>query len=123
MEDFLNLEKVRRDNFDFIISKEGNLSGIQIPPLLFISFVENAVKHNNDSEKPSYVHLEFKSDGDEIIFTCINSKPALKAVKPHSGGLGLVNIKRRLQLLYPSSHLLKIEDQEETFCVTLSIKL
>ena len=43
LEDFLNLEKVRRDNFDYMISKEGNLSGVFIPPLLFISFVENAV--------------------------------------------------------------------------------
>ncbi|MFA6274023.1 MAG: histidine kinase, partial [Candidatus Paceibacterota bacterium] len=59
LEDFLNLERVRRDNFDFMISKEGNVSGVQIPPLLFISFVENAVKHNNDSAKSSYVNLFF----------------------------------------------------------------
>lgn len=123
LEDFLNLEKVRRDNFDFVISKEGDLNGVQIPPLLFISFVENAVKHNNDSEKSSYVNLEFKVYNDELVFKCINSKPILKAVKITSGGLGLTNIKRRLQLLFPASHLLKIEDSETDFCVTLSIKL
>jgi hypothetical protein len=123
LEDFLNLEKIRRDRFDFVISKEGNLNGVQIPPLLFISFVENAVKHNNDSEKASYVNLEFKVYNDELVFKCINSKPILKAVKSDSGGLGLANIKRRLELLFPSSHLLKIEDNETIFCVTLSIKL
>lgn len=123
LEDFLNLEKIRRDRFDFIISKEGDLNGVQIPPLLFISFVENAVKHNNDSEKASYVNLEFKSHNGELFFKCVNSKPIVKAVKAGSGGLGLANIRRRLQLLYPSSHSLKIEENQETFSITLSIKL
>ena len=123
LEDFLSLEKVRRDNFDFVISKEGNLSGVQIPPLLFISFVENAVKHNNDSAKSSYVNLFFDIRNNEIFFKCNNSKPILKAVNTNSGGLGLVNIKRRLDLLFPGSHILKIEDNPETYCVTLTIKL
>ncbi len=122
LEDFLNLEKVRRDNFDFIISKEGDLSGIQIPPLLFISFVENSVKHNNDSEKSSYVHLFFDVRENELFFKCINSKPILKAVH-NSGGLGLTNVKRRLELLFPINYSLKIEDNAETFTVYLSIKL
>lgn len=123
LEDFLNLEKIRRDNFDFVISKEGDLSGVQIPPLLFISFVENAVKHNNDSAKSSYVNLFFDVRNDELFFKCINSKPVLKAVNTNSGGLGLVNIKRRLELLFPFSHILKIEDNTETYSVTLTIKL
>ena len=123
LEDFLNLEKVRRDNFDFLISKEGNLSGVQIPPLLFISFVENAVKHNNDTSKSSFVNLYFNVRNDELFFKSINSKPTLKAVNNNSGGLGLVNIKRRLELLFPSLYTLKIEDNQETYEVTLNIKL
>jgi sensor histidine kinase YesM len=122
LEDFLNLENVRRDNFDFLISKEGILSGVLIPPLLFISFVENAVKHNNDSAKSSYVNLFFDVRNNELIFKCVNSKPILKAVNNDSGGLGLVNIKRRLKLLFPSSHILEIEDNSETYSVTLTIK-
>ena len=121
LEDFLNLEKVRRDNFNFLLSKEGELSGVQVPPLLFISFVENAVKHNNDSAKSSYVNLFFDVRHAELFFKCINSKPAVKAVNK-SGGLGLANIKRRLELLFPSSHDLKIEDNSETYCVTLTLK-
>ncbi|MFB9076309.1 sensor histidine kinase [Flavobacterium procerum] len=122
LEDFLNLEKVRRDNFNFLISKEGELSGVQVPPLLFISFVENAVKHNNDSAKSSYVNLFFDVRHNELFFKCINSKPTIKAVSK-SGGLGLANIKRRLELLFPSSHNLKIEDNSETYSVTLTLKL
>jgi sensor histidine kinase YesM len=122
LEDFLNLEKVRRDNFNFLISKEGELSGVQVPPLLFISFVENAVKHNNDSAKLSYVNLFFDVRHAELSFKCLNSKPAVKAVKK-SGGLGLANVKRRLELLFPSSHDLKIEDNSETYCVSLTLKV
>jgi sensor histidine kinase YesM len=122
LEDFLNLEKIRRDNFSFLISKEGNLSSIQIPPLLFISFVENAVKHNNDSARSSYVNVFFEIKDDALNFQCINSKPLLKAVS-NSGGLGLTNTKRRLELLFPLNHTLKIVDDVETFTVYLTIKL
>ncbi|MBC9914570.1 sensor histidine kinase [Chitinophaga varians] len=121
LEDFLNLEKVRRDSFDFLISKEGNLSGVQIPPLLFISFVENAVKHNNDATKSSYVQLYFNVSNHELSFKCINSKPMLKSGN-NTGGLGLTNVKRRLQLLFPEKHSLDIEDDPERYCVTLTIQ-
>lgn len=122
LEDFLNLEKIRRDSFEFLISKEGDLSGVQIPPLLFISFVENAVKHNNDATKSSYVNLYFDVRNDELFFRCINSKPMLRSVN-NTGGLGLANVKRRLELLFPATHNLDIEDDPERYCVTLTIKL
>ncbi|MBD0725855.1 histidine kinase [Flavobacterium sp. L1I52] len=123
LEDFLNLEKVRRDNFDFLISKEGNINGVQIPPLLFISFVENAVKHNNDSSKLSFVNLYFSVQNNILLFRCVNSKPLLKAIKSNSGGLGLVNIKRRLELLFATSYTLKIKDETDTYTVELEIIL
>lgn len=122
LEDFLNLEKVRRDSFDFVISKEGNLSGVQVPPLLFISFVENAIKHNNDATKSSYVNLFFDIRGDELFFKCVNSKPRVKAVNAN-GGLGLANIKRRLELLFPNLHQLKIEDELENYSISLTLKI
>ncbi|WP_034669688.1 sensor histidine kinase [Chryseobacterium populi] len=122
LEDFLNLEKVRRDSFDFLISKEGDLSGVQIPPLLFIPFVENAVKHNNDATKLSYINLYFNVRNNELLFKCINSKPMLKSVS-NRGGLGLANVKRRLELLFPATHSLDIEEDSERYCITLIIKL
>ncbi|KOS05310.1 histidine kinase [Flavobacterium akiainvivens] len=122
LEDLLNLEKVRRDNFDFLISKEGDLSGVQVPPLLFISFVENAIKHNNDPTKSSYVNLYFHVRKGELFFKCINSKPVQKFISS-TGGLGLTNIKRRLELLFPEKHRLAIEDSSEYYCVVLLIKI
>ena len=64
LNDYLNLEKIRRDHFDYSITEEGEIDAIQLPALLFIPFVENAVKHNFDSEHPSFVHLFFKVDND-----------------------------------------------------------
>ena len=77
----------------------------------------------NDSEKSSYVNLFFDVRNNELYFKCINSKPILKAVKTNSGGLGLVNVKRRLELLFPETHTLNIENNSEKYSVTLIIKL
>lgn len=125
LNDFLNLEKVRRDNFEYVISKEGDIDRISLPPLLFIPFVENAVKHNPDSENKSYVYLSFKIRKNELDFQCINSKPAQQAVenKAKIGGLGLRNISRRLELLYPDRHSLEVKETETDYKVSLHLTL
>jgi sensor histidine kinase YesM len=123
IEDFLNLEKIRRDNFEFVVSKEGDLSGVRVPPLLFITFVENAVKHNVDAEKPSYVHVYFNVRHNELNFSCINSKPQIEVAKRSVGGLGLANVSRRLKLLYPEKHILYIKNGDDLFNIELNIKL
>ncbi|SEM81288.1 Histidine kinase [Mucilaginibacter gossypiicola] len=123
LEDFLNLEKIRRDNFDFTITMEGGLQGVEVPPLLFITFIENAVKHNNDAEERSFVHVLFAFKGKELNFHCINSKPRIPVKRSVSGGLGLSNVKRRLELIYPERHELWITDNTETFNVHLTIKI
>lgn len=123
LEDFLNLEKIRRDHFRFTISKEGALSGIQIVPLLFITFVENAVKHNNDTVENSYVNLFFEVKGNMLFFQCINSKPAENEIYASVGGLGFANVKHRLNLLYPNLHHLVIDDQKDFYSVSLKIEL
>jgi LytS/YehU family sensor histidine kinase len=123
LEDFLNLEKVRRDNFDYLVSKQGELSGVQVAPLLFITFVENAVKHNNDLEKQSYVHVYFNVYNNVLQFKCVNSKPGIPVARKEVGGLGLANIRRRLELIYPSRHQLKIEESADTYTVFLTINV
>lgn len=123
LNDFLNLEKIRRDKFEFSITKEGAIELVQIPPLLFISFVENAIKHNPDSENLSYVHLSFRIRNNKLDFCCKNSKPAIMMIKKDIGGLGLKNIRRRLELLYPGRHSLEIKDEETTYTVNLRLEL
>jgi sensor histidine kinase YesM len=119
--DLLKLEKIRRDNFDYIISTEGNINSTVVPPLLFTPFVENALKHGND--KKSYIHLYFNVENEGIKFVCVNSKPALTGKnKKNVGGLGLANIKRRLKLLYGQSYSLEITENENIYTVKLYVK-
>ncbi|MEJ0102279.1 MAG: GHKL domain-containing protein [Bacteroidota bacterium] len=90
---------------------------------MFITFVENAVKHNMDAEKESYVNLYFGMRNDELRFQCTNSKPKMAIAKNKTGGLGLTNVKRTLELLYPGKHILDIQDKTDTYSVTLTIRL
>lgn len=118
LSDLLNLEKIRRDNFEFIISVEGNTVQVRIPPLLFIVFVENALKHGNSQK--SYIHLFFNVEHDELSFICINSRPTgMYKSKTVSGGIGLTNVKRRLELLYGAGYSLEIKESEIMYSVQL----
>lgn len=121
LEDYLELEKLRRDQCDFNLKKEGNFDSITIPPMLFVHFVENAVKHSSDS-KGSYVNMKFKIVNQQLYFFCENSKPTAPS-KRDIGGLGLENIKRRLALLYHKKHQLHIADTDKTYTVTLYLDL
>jgi two-component system LytT family sensor kinase len=125
LNDFLELEKIRRDDFTFTICQKRSsemIADLLLPPGLFLTFVENAVKHSADTEKPSSVVVSFECGHSELSFTCINTKPEEPAVTSQ-GGLGLTNIRRRLDLLYSEKCILAIKDLPETFEVTLSIPL
>jgi sensor histidine kinase YesM len=121
--DYLNLEKLRRDNFEFSITANNGVEELSLPPLLFIPFVENAVKHNNDNRNLSFVRLRFGIENDNLCFGCINSKPLRPMRKDEVGGLGLPNVRRRLDLLYGDRHCLAISENETTYTIELSIEL
>lgn len=123
LNDYLNLEKIRRDNFRFTMEQEGDIESIWIQPLLFIPFVENAVKHSFDSEHPSSVCVSFKVDDNRLEFHCENSKPSVAVSKGKVGGIGLANIQRRLGLLYPGCYQLELKEDETRYSVILSITL
>lgn len=120
--DYLNLEKIRKDNFDFIVSKEGNINNVTIPPLIFITFVENAVKHNTYGKKKAFVNLYFKVLNNKLLFSCENSR-AETITKENIGGLGLTNIRRRLDLLYGKNYLLEVIETESIYRINLTFRL
>ncbi len=119
---FLDLEKTRRDHFEYTVQNDGDLSNLQVPPLLFIPFLENAIKHNPDNNNLSYVHLSFESRNNQLTFRCENSKPA-NPIERKVGGLGLANIKRRLDLLYGNNYSLELNETETTYTVNLQFKV
>lgn len=124
--DFLNLEKIRRDNFEYTIQAEGNVGVVKIPPLLFILFVENAIKHNPENEHSSFVKIEFRVKDSDLEFICENSKPESPMMQQNTqtqGGLGLKNIRRRLELLFPDNYNLQIVEQQLKYTVKLRLTL
>lgn len=121
LEDYLQLEKLRRDDCDFSLKKDGNFQSVTVPPMLFVHFVENAVKHSADS-KNSYVNIEFKIIEQKLYFYCENSKPLTPSPRD-IGGLGLANIKQRLTLLYPKKYKLDITETDLKYTVTLYLEL
>jgi sensor histidine kinase YesM len=117
---FLELEKIRRDNFQFGITVSDNIAGIMIPPFIFINFVENAIKHSADNKGFSYISLDFTVANGYLNFNCKNSKPAMAVIK-NTGGLGLQNIKRRLELMYANKFTLVINDEAKEFTINLKL--
>jgi sensor histidine kinase YesM len=121
LDDYLLLEKIRRDNFTYQIVVDGDSNTVMIPPLLFINFVENAIKHGASARDISFCNLHFNILNDQLEFTCTNSKPTVSVnIK---GGVGIKNIERRLQLLYPGTHKLTITDESNLYTVKLSIPI
>jgi sensor histidine kinase YesM len=120
--DFLNLEKIRRDQFEFSISNDCDMA-TTVPPMLFIPFVENAVKYSAGGTNGSYVYVAFRDAGDTLWFSCINSIPAIPNNNKTVGGIGLANVRRRLELLYGDTYSLEINEKETIYQVNLYLKL
>lgn len=88
----------------------------KIPPLLFIPFIENAFKHGISYRESSFISITLKAETDKIIFECINIIPENKKETDQSkGGFGIVNIKKRLELLYGSRARLIIDNNKSQF--------
>jgi LytS/YehU family sensor histidine kinase len=120
--DYLNLEKLRRDRFEFTVTADSGVEELSLPPLLFIPFVENAVKHNNDSRNLSFVRLRFGLEKDTLCFECVNSRPLRPMRRDEAGGLGLPNVRRRLDLLYGDRRRLEITENDTSYSVQLTIE-
>jgi len=124
VENYLLLEEKRlsqRCTIEFLIG--GDLMDLKIAPMLLIPFVENAVKHGAQStNEQSTIDISATIKNTTLHFCMVNSKPAMVAASKRKG-LGLENVRRRLNLLYPNSHMLEIDDKEEEYRVNLSIDL
>ncbi|MDE6339392.1 MAG: histidine kinase [Muribaculaceae bacterium] len=98
---------------------EDQTSGVEVPPLLSLVFVENAFKHGISYRQPSFVEVTIKLTDKKIIFRCVNSRHA-EADNAQSTGIGLRNIRQRLSLIYGEAASLEIEETETEYIVNLS---
>lgn len=122
LDSYLALESTRIEPFGYSISSECNPEDVEIPTLLFIPFVENAVKHSSVVDGRRVVKLTFRSHGSRLVFECANTfRPAGKASASRPGGLGISNTLRRLNLLYADAHTYSIRVEAGQYIATLSI--
>ena len=126
---YLELEKVRHGSrMNLEINIEGDTESKEIAPMLLIPFVENSFKHGLGKDKDKgYVHLNVRAEKEELFFSIANSKPIkgseVSLAKGYQGGIGLINVKKRLNLLYPQKHKLEVTKDGPEFKVELNIKL
>jgi sensor histidine kinase YesM len=125
---YLELEKVRHgERMDLEISVNGDMSAHEIAPMLLIPFVENSFKHGLSKDRSKgFVRVQLSIEDGVLKFGLSNSKPADGGVSNndgYKGGIGLKNVRKRLQLLYPQRHQLDVFDTEDQFNIRLELKL
>lgn len=129
LENFIELEKLRQDrnlelNLKVTSAPQGNLT---IAPFVLIPFIENAFKHvSHHKHQPNWINIDLSFDQNQLLLEVANSTAERNKTRNEIiryGGIGLQNVKRRLDLLYPLKHRLKVEDTDDHFKVTLVIEL
>ena len=93
---------------------------VRIPPLLFISFIENAFKHGVSYNNETIINIRLYQKNGKVFFSCDNTMPAKKS-NAVQGGVGLANVRRRIELLYGEEYSLHITDKDNIYSVTLII--
>lgn len=125
LNDYIDLQKMRLGNQVQIFFQHETTDGNQsIEPMLLFPFVENAFKHGISYKKPSDINIEISTSGKNLTFKVKNFISASEQLtKSDASGIGLANVKRRLELLYLNKHQLNINKTEDTFEVVLNIDL
>lgn len=126
---YIALERLRHkeDQCQVTTQIKGNTNGHKIAPLLLINFLENAFKHGTKTSfGKSWINMDIEITKKELRFKLANSKPQRPAnhvVSEYTGGIGLKNVKRRLEILYPRKHQLQIHNEADRFEIDLTINL
>ncbi len=125
LKDYVDLQQLRKDeNFSVQFNCSPGIRGFLIEPLLLIPFVENAFKHiSHFSDQNNFVKMDMGHENGTFRFTIVNSKEPGPQPFKKNGGIGLANVKRRLELLYPGKHELNIVETDKTFSVKLNLQV
>ena len=114
------------DNVHIYIDLPHEVPDRYIPPLILITFIENAFKHGISYKHESFVEAKVTVEEEQLRFTCINSKTEASPDSPEgedSGGVGLTNVRKRLNLLYGQNYALRIRNEADIYSVELTIPL
>jgi hypothetical protein len=126
LEECITLNKLRYADEEVTLTFEhpGKIADIGITPMLFIPFVENAFKHGVAIGKRAEIQIGIAVSGHQLKFNCINADySSIKKMEMKINGIGLENVRRRLELVYPGRHRLMINKEDGKFMVNLEIDL
>ncbi len=128
IKNYLYLERIRHAKIDVNFNVGCDDENLEVAPLIFMAFIENAFKHGAGNHiHAGYISIELKTKNEQLFLTVENSRaeqtPMSNNVLIKSGGVGMVNVKRRLQLLYPTKYSLKIDETPHTYTVQLWLNL
>ncbi len=123
--DYITLEQVRYDErLEISVEIDGDFENKVIAPLLLIPFAENCFKHGASQVRgKQWIKLRITTGNDKIYFELSNSKPATSGTGQLRKGIGLRNVKKRLELIYPGQHVLRTETTDSVHRVHLEVTL
>jgi hypothetical protein len=123
MQHYIGLERLRvREGVPLEFEVTGR-TDIPISPLILITFLENAFKHGvSNGGDQCWVKAQLAVNENRLVYRIANSKVKAVAYPAEGEGIGLKNVKRRLELCYPGRHRLEIDDRQDSYAITLSIE-
>lgn len=123
MKDYIDLMKLRCNGKTSVnVSMDVPSGNAQIAPLLFISLIENAFKHGVNSRMDSFVDISMKADGEDLVFQCSNSLFEKQKTDMAGSGIGIQNMHKRLELIYPERYEFRYGPEKDRYCSTLRIR-
>jgi len=123
--DYIELEKIRYPgNLAVSINQDQKTECLNVVPLVIFPFVENSFKHGaSETLDTAWINIDCSVYKDDFVFKIENARHTLQSDSSKPGGIGLNNVRRRLELLYGEDHSLQIIDGHDTFLVVLKIRL
>jgi len=125
IKNYIDLEKIRYgDRLEVTLNVYGNIEGIMVAPLLILPFVENSFKHGARNQlHDGWIHIDIEIQDNTLTLKVENSKPDFQGEQRKSSGLGLTNVRRRLDHLYTDRYSLQLFDEQYTHMAVLRLSL
>jgi LytS/YehU family sensor histidine kinase len=123
IESYIELMRLRYDEDILTVRTKypPHTENIIVPSFLFLSFIENAFKHGVDMHTVSLINIRFVCENGRLEFTAGNSKLGVASAITDSSGIGLENVRKRLDLIYKEDYVLEIRSTNDTYEIYLSI--
>jgi sensor histidine kinase YesM len=124
IENYMDIQLLKFEEHVNITRSASIDNDLYVAPMLLLPFVENAFKHSNIEESPdAFISVILNVSESSIHFNVTNSMPEKPLQKDHEGGIGLVNVRKRLNYIYPEKHSLNITESEGVFNTDLHIRI